>query len=342
MKILLVGGNFGEVLEKKESGILNKIYSEFESPASEIDVINGGKLTDLPDNIKGYDLILWMVNIDNSEQKYYPSKDPGAVLICSKVMREGYTRINSLSRIFKMHGNAVIEIYKDDPYNVKFCLIDALGNEWYNGSNITLLVKEILSFYIFTKSSVRIQTTRIESPAEHNLRGLIEANKRLQGLVMSRCGNRFFGNISTRCTKLFPSMRNQEIMYVSPRNVPKESIRPEDMVVYMSGDKYYGEHKPSVDSPTQIRLYEKLSNINFMIHGHATIEKAQTTKNYRLCGDIREVQEVLEIVQPSNLWFVINLKNHGFLIGASDLDDLNTIIENIESGKYGEIKITNQ
>ena len=129
MKILLVGGNFGEVLEKKESGILNKIYSEFESPASEIDVINGGKLTDLPDNIKGYDLILWMVNIDNSEQKYYPSKDPGAVLICSKVMREGYTRINSLSRIFKMHGNAVIEIYKDDPYNVKFCLIDALGNE---------------------------------------------------------------------------------------------------------------------------------------------------------------------------------------------------------------------
>ena len=88
-------------------------------------------------------------------------------------------------------------------------------------------------------------------------------------------------------------MRDQEIMYVSPRNVPKESIRPEDMIVYMSGDRYYGEHKPSVDSPTQIRLYHELPNINFMIHGHAIIERAQTTKNYRLCGDIREVEEIL-------------------------------------------------
>lgn len=342
MKVLLIGGNFGSKLEKRESGVLKKIYTEFNSPASEVDIINGGNITDLPDSIGGYDLILWMLNIDNTESKHYPSKDPGAVLICSKVMREGYTRIDSLSRIFKMHGNAVIEIYKDDPHNIRFCFIDALGNEWYNGSDICRLVKQVLSFYIFTKSAIRIQTTQIESPAEHNLRGLIEANKRLQGLVMSRCGNRFFGNLSTRCTKLFPSMRDQEIMYVSPRNVSKESIRPEDMVMYMSGDKYYGNNKPSVDSPTQIRLYEKLPNINFMIHGHAILERAQTTKNYRLCGDIREVSEVLEIVQSSNLWFVINLKNHGFLIGATDLEDLETIINNIKNGKYGEIKITNQ
>ena len=342
MKTLLVGGNFGEALEKRESGILKKIYTEFKSPASEVDIINGGELTNLPDSIEGYDLILWMLNIDNAEAKHYPTKDPGAILICSKVMRPGYTRIDSLSRIFKIHGNAVIEIYKDDPAKVKFVFLDALGNEWYSGSDICGLTKQILSFYIFTKSSVRIQTTQIELPAENNLRELIEANKRVQSLVMSRCGDRFFDNLSTRCTKLFPSMRDSEIMYVSPRNVPKNSIRPEDMIVYMSGDKYCGDRKPSVDSPTQIRLYEKLPKINYMIHGHAIFEKATTTKNYRLCGDIREVQEVLEIVQPSNLWFVINLKNHGFLIGASDLDDLSTIIENIESGKYGEIKITNQ
>ena len=97
MKILLVGGNFGTALEKRESGILKKMYLEFESPASEIDIINGGELTDLPDSIGGYDLVLWMLNIDNAEPKHYPSKDPGAVLICSKVMREGYTRIDSLS-----------------------------------------------------------------------------------------------------------------------------------------------------------------------------------------------------------------------------------------------------
>lgn len=339
MKVLLVGGNFGDTLEKRESGVLKKIYAAFSSPASEVDIINGGKLTDLPDSIGGYDLVLWMLNINNAEQKHYPSKDPGSVLICSKVMREGYTRIESLSRIFRMHGNAVLEVYKDDPANIKFVFLDALGNEWYSGSDIEELVKQILSFYIFTKSSVRIQTTRIESPAEHNLSGLIEANKRLQSLVMSRCGNRFFGNLSTRCTKLFPSMRDGEVMYVSPRNVSKESIRPKDMIVYMSGDKYYGEQKPSVDSPCQIRLYEKLPEINFMIHGHATLQKVQTTKNYRLCGDTREVSEVLDIINSDSMRFCINLKNHGFLIGANDLDNLELIIENIETGKYGEIKI---
>lgn len=344
MKTLIVGGNFGESLEERESGIVKKIYTEFLGPGQEVDLINGGKLTDLPDKINGYDFILWMPNIDNTESKNYPQKDPGAVLVCSKVMRDGYTRIDSVSRIFRMHGNAVIEIYKDsDPY--EFILIDALGNEWYSGYDVRGLVKELLKFYIFTKSAIRIKTTQIKEESEVTLGlcKLINLNKKLQEYIMTSCGDRFFGNLSTRCTKLFPSMRKDvEAMYVSPRNVSKDSIRPEDMVLYTSNDEYLGDHKPSVDAPTQIRLYQELPNINFMIHGHAILERAQTTKNYRLCGDIREVSEVLEIVQPGNLWFVINLRNHGFLIGATDLEDLETIINNIKNGKYGEIKITNQ
>ena len=346
MKTLIVGGNFGESLEKRESGIVKKIYNELLGPGQEIDLINGGKLTDLPDKINGYDFILWMPNIDNSEGKTYPQKDPGAILVCSKVMRLGYSKADAISRIFKMHGNAVIEIWKyENSELIQFVLFDALGNQWYSGTSITELVKELLKFYIFTKSAVRIQTTQIKDESEStlNLNKLIDLNKKLQKHIMTSCGNRFFGNLSTRCTKLFPSMREDiELMYVSPRNISKESICPEDMIIYNSRDEYFGDNKPSVDSPTQIRLYHELPNINFMIHGHATLEKAQTTKNYRLCGDIREVNEVLELVQPSNLWFVINLRNHGFLIGATDLDDLETIIDKIRNGKYGEIKITNQ
>ena len=346
MKTLIVGGNFGESLEKRESGVIKKIYNELLGPGQEVDLINGGKLTDLPDKIDGYDFILWMPNIDNSEGKTYPQKDPGSVLVCSKVMRPGYSKADAISRIFKMHGNAVIEIWKyENSELIKFVLFDALGNQWYSGNSIVELVKELLKFYIFTKSAIRIKTTQIKEESEVTLGlcKLINLNKKLQEYIMTSCGDRFFGNLSTRCTKLFPSMRKDvETMYVSPRNVPKDSIRPEDMVLYTSNDEYLGDHKPSVDSPTQIRLYQKLPNINFMIHGHAILEKAQTTKNYRLCGDIREVSEVLEIVQPSNLWFVINLRNHGFLIGATDLEDLETIINNIKNGKYGEIKITNQ
>ena len=52
-----------------------------------------------------------MPNIDNEEEKQYPIKKKGSVLICSKVMREGYKPIDAISRIFKMQGNAVIAIY---------------------------------------------------------------------------------------------------------------------------------------------------------------------------------------------------------------------------------------
>jgi len=345
MKVLLCGGTFGTLTEKKESGILKKIYSEFLSPASEIDIINGGDLIQIPNKLTGYNLILWMANINNEVPKSYPQKDPGTVLICSKVMREGYTRIDSLSRIFKLHGNAVLEIYKEDSH-VKFIMVDALGNEWYEGDDIQKLVQSILKFYIFTSESRRIQTTQVkyfEDEDTKNLKGLIEENKRLQGIIMTKCGDRFFGNLSTRCTKLFPTFRGLTTMYVSPRNINKESIQPEDMIVYNSEDKYIGENKPSVDSPTQIRLYSKYPNINFMIHGHATFEDATTTENYRLCGDIREVDEILNIVHKDTDWFIINLKNHGFLIGANNLNTLRNIIIEIEKGiTYGKIKITNQ
>jgi hypothetical protein len=134
MKTLIVGGNFGDA--PKKSSIVDKISNKFIESFN----INGGKLDDLPFKIDS-DLIIWMPNISNETKKQYPFKSVGNVLIVSKVMREGYTRLDAVSRIFKMRGNAVIAIYKEDIF--RFELIDALGNIWYNGSDIKNLTDKI-------------------------------------------------------------------------------------------------------------------------------------------------------------------------------------------------------
>jgi len=364
MDILIVGGNFGYM--PKSSSVVSKINDIFEYrdlrniSIDRLTCINGGDIvTDKLyfDNqlfiahglASQADLVIWMPNISNEAEKDYPAKKPGAILICSKVMREGYTRIDAISRIFKMHGNAVITIYKEDKI-FRFELIDALGNIWYNGTEIIKLCWAIEDFVNFTQSAKRVQTRKrdydfvFSDDNKNQIHELIDANKRLQEHIMTACGNRFFGNISTRCTKLFPSMRNGEIcMFVSPRNVDKSSITPDMMVPYFEDDSYMGDRKPSVDSPAQVRLYQAMPNINYMIHGHAEIisPNIRTTDEYKLCGDINEVDEVLNTVNDNNATnFIVNLKNHGFLIGASDITCLNNLLNYIIN--QCDIKITNQ
>lgn len=340
-EIQIVGGNVGE--HPKVSSIVCKL-----SDILDADIVkNGGWIEDLPTELSS-DLILWMPNIVNEEPKHYPHKKVGSVLICSKVMREGYRKIDAVSRIFKLHGNAVIAIYKDTtPFT--FELIDALGNVWYKGFDLSELSEAILKFYKFTKEAVRIQTKRedvdihLDDEIKNTLDGLIQTNIKLQKHIETSCGNRFFGNISTRCQKLFPSFKiNSNYMFVSPRNSNKETLTSNDMVLYSSNNTYSGENKPSVDSPTQIKLYELYPNINFMIHGHAIISGVGevTTNNYRLCGDGREVNEILDVVDTNEKSFVVNLKNHGFLIGANSLNSLNELVDKIIS--TANIKITNQ
>ena len=200
IKTTIIGGDFGI---KKESGIIKKISNEFENSI----VYNGGLISDLPLNLNS-DLILWFPNISNENEKLYPKKAIGNVLICSKVMRDGYRTIDAISRIFKMNGNAVIAIYKEDLVRFKF--VDALGNIWYDGNSIPELSKSIINFYNFTKSAIRINSIKSDYKldiTDSNVDKFIELNIKLANHIQISCGDRFFGNISTRCQKLFPSIK---------------------------------------------------------------------------------------------------------------------------------------
>jgi hypothetical protein len=284
----------------------------------------------LPKTILPFDLIVWMPNFPNEHPKKYPVKKKGSVLICSKVMRDGYTKIDSVSRIFNMHGNAVIEIYKESK-PILFQLRDALGNIWVEKtSSITKICHGILKLYEWTKGSIRKSLTETELPTNELLffdnnmiDDFIVINNAIAQKCAAGCGNRYFGNYSTRCTKLFPSCRVPEIgeyFLFSPRNTDKRYVSSKDLVLVSSRGTYTGK-KPSVDTPVLLELYKNFEWINFIIHGHAYINDAPITLEYFPCGDMREVAEVENLLRKGHS--AINLLNHGFIIFGKNLEDFN-------------------
>ena len=247
MKTLIVGGRFGNI--PKKSSVIKKItdsfnQNEFQSPDN-TKIINGGTVTDLISiSLTGFQLILWFPDIDNLESKHYPVKDQGAVLICSKVSRETNDRIQAVARIFKIHANAVVLISKEKN-KFQFELIDALDNTWgYKNDDINMLTAGIRNLASWTFASKRSSLYKDKS-----LEKLVNLNRQVADRFQADMG-RYFGNCSTRCMSMFPSTR----YYFSRRNVDKTRLEVSDMVM-TTILSYYGENKPSIDTPVQMALY---------------------------------------------------------------------------------------
>lgn len=324
MKVCIVGG---DVDTGKPSGVMTKIYGEFHKyQYTELTMFNGI----LPPDLAGQEIVLWFPNISNEKPKDYPTKDKGACLICSKVIHGGRTEVDAVSRIFGMHGNAVVAIYKDDPQRIKFKLIDALGNPWVITDKVEEIVSAIMAFWKWSAAQLRfsLEQSSEEIDGVELEKRFVELNSLLAYKIQSGLGIRYFGNFSTRCMKLFPCARKRgEIYAFSPRNIDKRHIGVKDFVL-TSSTHYYGERKPSVDAPVQISIFEEFPDVNYMIHGHASIEDVVETKNYYPCGDLREVAEVVECFKKGHR--VLNLKNHGFLIASKDIDGLEEVIKSYE------------
>ena len=150
---------------------------------------------------------------------------------------------------------------------------------------------------------------------------------------------RFLGNCSMkpmppqvgRCSKGMPSFKSGEYVFVSQRNVDKEYLDIRHFVpVYEKDGKIYycGDNKPSVDTPIQLKLYQALPNIKYMIHSHCYVEGAKFTTTSIPCGAIEEVDEVLKFIDENYHTrgldqYFINLKGHGSIIMGKTLDDIN-------------------
>ena len=240
-------------------------------------------------------------------------------------------------------------------------LFDPLGNVWYEGSDIKECCQKLMDRLNFIKRITRESTVSSEEnigalawffnmfkeemyksqntpvvPIKNTFLNIVKqyASKFAEATFETKYVKRFLGNASFRCPKGFPSFREGKYIFVSKRNVNKEFIGIDEFVpVYLEDEKIYycGNSKPSVDTPIQVRLYELLPNINYMIHSHCYIEGAPFTENALPCGAIEEVEEILKLLEKDydddfyKDFYLINLMGHGSIMMSKNPEQLMNI-----------------
>lgn len=323
MKPLIVGGTFDHS-GGKSSHLVEQLAS-----AMGWFCINGGTL-DLLKNIEveDVDVLLWMPNVSNKEEKILPvikERNPKLLLISSKrVIEKEYYESDVVGRLLKSHSNLGIMIEKpSNGYNFK--LLDPLGNMHCDTQDITVLAKSLLARVSQIKAMTRISSIRVGDTPEFEIEPAFIERVHTLANEFARHVNainpyRLLGNASTRCTHGFPAVRDNEGIFVSRRNVQKSGITSRDFVAVRQNldmVEYYGGHKPSVDTPIQLRLFDHFERVKYMIHGHVYVKDAPMTHGVIPCGYIEELDEIVNIFPDRNQTnFAVNLRGHGCIMFA--------------------------
>lgn len=338
-KTIIIAGTF-DLNGGKPSSLINKIFQAYPDKI----MYNGGNYNDLLsilESVKDYQTVFWMANVDNSLDKVRNVKDinPRCILITSKRNdNDKYCFEELINRGLESKSNLVIEFSKE---NDKFAmrLFDPLGSIWCDKTTDiktlqTALIKRISELHTFTRQGTIMLDELIDFTIQNEFIDIIhEKAKIFHKLIQPpKVVSRFLGNVSFRCVNGFPSMRFNNMVIVSRRNVNKDGITKNDFVpVELKDGKLYayGENKPSVDTPIQVRLYEKLPNINYMMHSHVYIKDAPFTDKAIPCGSLEEVDSIMEAIKRNNIditkSFSLNLYGHGNTVFATDLEYFNHI-----------------
>lgn len=344
-KLLIVGGTFentngkdNRYNAKRESSIVQKLCDYMvDNSGFECEWINGGSLYEITDevNYSRYDVIIWMPNISNDEDKILPrikKEAPKAMLISSKrVVEKEYKESDVIGRLLAAKSNLGIMITKpDNLYNFK--LLDPLGNCYVDSTSIEELADTIIhrANEIFSMSrvpSVNIGEARDFTIDPEFIEFVKYSANEFTKYVNAVNPNRLLGNASTRCMFGFPAERQTDRLFVSQRNIDKKLIETEGFVEvspeFDNAVKYYGDRKPSVDTPIQVKLFNYYPNINYMVHGHVYVDGAPFTESKVPCGFLEEFDEILS-VYPSQAEevVVVNLRGHGCLIMTNTVEQL--------------------
>lgn len=329
MKLLVVTGTFDEG-GGKPSYIGSQLVTSFSHWS--VVPLNGGNLdllTSVVETLKAYDAVIWMPNIDNSVDKFLPrlkEVNPKCLLVSSKrVIEKEYTEFDIVCRLLKTKSNLGIMITKEQQY--RFRVIDPLGNGWIDTVNVSELGVALEKRLTFLAQMTRIGSKRIGdaidfSLPEDYLRTVRWYGNEFHKYVNAVNPSRFLGNTSTRCMSGFPGLRKETTYVVSRRNVDKEGMTAKDFVEVSANEsqvEYYGDNKPSVDTPIQIRLFNFYKNVNYMIHGHVYVSGAPKTERVLPCGAVEEFEEIKRLMPLATATdFAINLRGHGCLLLARD------------------------
>lgn len=359
--VLIVGGTFDQE-GGRPSKLIYNIHQEFMKEKDFITTCaNGGPVSGLHDvvlpSVEAYDIVLWFANVPNDEVKLRDVKaiNPKVMLVTSK-RNDGskYTFAELISRALAIKANLTVEFSKqEDKFNMM--LFDPLGNVFYDGLNIedmcSAMISRLKKLLTFTRVPT-IQDTENdvpEVPEETEFFNFAhDCADIFHNLIRPAKGTeRFLGNMSFRCQNGFPSFRGEGgIIYVSRRNVDKSDINAGSFVpTYLDENKdvrYFGENKPSVDTPVQLRLYKLFPWANYMLHAHCYVDTTGIPNTEMLrtsspvpCGALEEVNEIYSIIprlvtdtpgttqmfnKNAPRLLAINLKGHGCILIAKDVE----------------------
>ncbi len=338
-RISIIGGTFDDA-SGKPSGIIGKYFNHnaFLGFDVQVDMINGGHFDDLEGIVRGLeksDIILWFPNVSNEKPKVRNIKGiyPNKIVVTSKRnadQRYGFASL--INRILMLKSNLLLEFTESNGvYQGR--VFDPLGTVWCDYcSDFKVVAGRLVSRAIQLSDFSRCPThqvgPKIEAPNMEEFFSIVKGYaETFHRLIHPEEGvTRFLGNASFRCERGFPSFRDGDLIFVSRRNVDKRYIGRESFVAArLNGDRveYYGDDKPSVDTPVQLNLYDYYRNVNFMVHSHTYIEGAPFTEHPIPCGALEEIDEIVEAVrQGSRFNFSVNLIGHGSLALSRDVDYL--------------------
>lgn len=297
--------------------------------------------------------------------------NPYTMLITSKRNDGGkYTFQEIINRSLGLKANMTIEFRKTDSGIFNMMAFDPLGTCWYDGVDLPSCMRNIMERILFLISITRQKTIQADEDKELLMKWFFDQFKQDEFQSSDRPGipnqeifvnlvkkyaevfhkimipehgvERFLGNASLRpkeksnfrCMKGFPSFKEGKYIFVSERNANKEFISIDNFVpTYLEDGKVYycGGKKPSVDTPIQLRLYEQLPDINYMIHSHCYIKDAPFTKTPIPCGAIEEVDEILNLIDHkygnrNEKTYQLNLLGHGSIVMGNQVSDLENVV----------------
>lgn len=349
ISIVFVGGDFDQENGRKSSYIdklfiiLKDLFDlKLKDKDYNIEIYNGGNLKTLEDitnRISSINILIWFPNINNSFSKFinlFKEKNKSLLLIRSKFNNNKKYSIHDLvAKALHTKSNLLVEFSKIDN-KINSSIIDPLGNEFYNGFEIDCMAKELVERTLFLYSlkrvnSIKLDAKKFEVPLKEDFFKIVENyGKTFHKLIHAANQSRYLGNCSFRCEKGFSSFKQNDIIFMSKRNLDKRNINVDSFVPVKKDFKdiveYYNEFKPSVDTPIQLLLYNKFKNINYILHSHVYIEKAPFTSKKIPCGAIEEYEEIVSLFNDfNNDYYIINLKGHGSIIMVKNVEQLNNI-----------------
>lgn len=340
MNILLVGGRFDDD-GGRPSGYITKLAEALRALGVKVDDFNGGPYDRLPllvNAVAGQgDVVLWFADVPNDKEKVVGNikrKYPRTLLVTSKRNEPKGTWEYSFQEVvahaLRLKSNLVVQFRHDitDRRRVLADIFDPLGNHYPFGDPIDIqqlarcLLMRLRQLRTYTRMGSHQAGDYIDVPDDATFFQVIKLHaETFHELLNPQQTDRFLGNASFRCARGFPSFRGpDEKIFVSRRNVDKRYIGQDAFVAVEPNPQdrvqYYGEHKPSVDTPIQLRLYHYYRKINYMVHGHVYVQGGYDIdpwNNPIPCGAMEEVEHLCRFDRDTEL-LALNIKHHGCII----------------------------